>query len=488
MYRLPKIGIENLSYPLHDRIESFEQREADLKKELEITRQENARWSNFMEKAHDIIYRTDADGYFTYTNPASERIMGYASEEIIGRHYLEMVRPDYHEKAVHLYGKQFSYRISDTYFELPLMAKNGREIWVGQHVQLLITAEQITGFQAIARDNTEQKRSKEELESSLSLLSASLDSTADGLLIVDREGRINRWNRNFAAMWKIPEGILAGRNDDQALNYVLKQLSDPEKFIAKVIKLYSLPEESSFDQITFLDGRVFERYSQPQKLEDEIVGRVWSFRDITEHKQDKEKLQCTLDKLREALGGIIQVVSQTVEKRDPYTAGHQRRVSELARTIAKEMGFTSDQVDGLRLAGIIHDLGKISVPAEILSKPDKLTELEFELIKLHPQSGYDILKNVDFPWPIARIVLEHHERIDGSGYPKGLKGEDLLPETKVLVVADVVEAIASHRPYRPALGVDKALEEIKKNSGIHYDPKVVETCIKLFVEKGYKFK
>ena len=177
----------------------------------------------------------------------------------------------------------------------------------------------------------------------------------------------------------------------------------------------------------------------------------------------------------------------TVETRDPYTAGHQRRVADLSRAIARAIGsLTTEQIDGLRMASTIHDIGKISVPAEILSKPKKLTDIEFSLIKVHPQSGYDILKDIDFSWPIARMVLEHHERMDGSGYPNGLTGSDLLLESRILAVADVVESMASHRPYRPALGINAALDEIAKNKGVLYDPEVVDVCLKLFNEKGYK--
>jgi putative nucleotidyltransferase with HDIG domain len=175
----------------------------------------------------------------------------------------------------------------------------------------------------------------------------------------------------------------------------------------------------------------------------------------------------------------------TVETRDPYTAGHQRRVSNLAREIAKEMGVSKDQIQGVRMAGVIHDIGKISVPAEILSKPGKISENEFGIIKEHPNVGYNILKTVDFPWPIAQIVLQHHERIDGSGYPNGISGEDILLEARILAVADVVEAMASHRPYRAALGINVAFNEISKNHGSLYDPKVVDACLRLFKEKGY---
>ncbi len=193
-------------------------------------------------------------------------------------------------------------------------------------------------------------------------------------------------------------------------------------------------------------------------------------------------------KLRKALGGIIHAAARMVETRDPYTAGHQRRVTDLARAIAKEMGLSQDQIDGIRMAGTIHDLGKLSVPADILSKPGRISEPEFEIIKTHPQVGYEILKEIEFPWPVAQIVLQHHERMDGSGYPQGLSGEDILQEARILTVADVVEAMASHRPYRPALGIDKALDEISQKRGILYDPEVVDITLKIFTEKEFELK
>ena len=197
-------------------------------------------------------------------------------------------------------------------------------------------------------------------------------------------------------------------------------------------------------------------------------------------------LQDSMEKLGKALEGSILAIASTVETRDPYTAGHQQRVADLACAIAKEMGLPDDQIYGIRMGGVIHDLGKISIPAEILSKPGRITEIEFELIKTHPQVGYDILKTNEFPWPIAQMVLQHHERMNGSGYPAGLSGEGILLESRILGVADVVEAMASHRPYRPALGIDKALQEISRNKGSFYDHEVVEACLKLFEEKRFK--
>jgi HD-GYP domain-containing protein (c-di-GMP phosphodiesterase class II) len=186
--------------------------------------------------------------------------------------------------------------------------------------------------------------------------------------------------------------------------------------------------------------------------------------------------------VRIALQGVIHVVARTIETRDPYTAGHQRGVANLAVAIARRLGLSEDRLEGLKLAATVHDLGKISIPAEILAKPSRLTEVEIGMIRTHPGAGYEILRKVEFPWPIAQMVLQHHERINGSGYPQGLQAPDILLEAKILGVADVVDAMCSHRPYRAALGISKALAEIRQNRGLLYDPAVVDACQEYFQE------
>jgi PAS domain S-box-containing protein len=210
--------------------------------------------------------------------------------------------------------------------------------------------------------------------------------------------------------------------------------------------------------------------------------------DITERKQAEERLKETLESLRMAISTTIQVMVSAVEVRDPYTAGHQVRSADLAHAIATDMGLPQEKINGIRMAGSIHDIGKLSIPAEILSKPTKLTEIEFSLIKEHSRRGYEMLKDVESPWPLAEIVLQHHERMDGSGYPRNLKGEEILIEARIISVADVVEAMASHRPYRPARGIDVALEEIENNKGTLYDADAVDTCLRLFREKDYQLE
>ncbi len=212
-----------------------------------------------------------------------------------------------------------------------------------------------------------------------------------------------------------------------------------------------------------------------------------NFKDITRIKNVEQKLEQSYEKLQKTMDAIISTMSKIIEAKDPYTVGHQQRVSQLATALAQEWGLLQDRIEGIRIASLVHDIGKISVPTEILSKPNIINDLEFNLIKNHPETGYDILKSINFSHPIAQITLQHHERMDGSGYPNHLNGEDILLDAKIIGVADVVEAMSSHRPYRPALGTDKALEEIEKNKGTLYDAALVDLCIDLFRKKDFAF-
>ncbi|MBI1423503.1 MAG: PAS domain S-box protein [Gammaproteobacteria bacterium] len=214
---------------------------------------------------------------------------------------------------------------------------------------------------------------------------------------------------------------------------------------------------------------------------------ILTARDRREHERLQKQHLESIERLDEALADTIRAISLTLEKRDPYTAGHQQRVSDLSVAIGAELGLDTEHLLGLRLGAMIHDIGKIYVPAEILNRPGRLTQPEFEIIKTHPQVGYDIVKDIKFTWPVAQMILQHHERLDGSGYPQGLKGDTILFEAKIIAVADAVEAISAHRPYRPALGVDKALEEILKYRGIFYDPEIVDICLRLFSERRFSF-
>ena len=234
---------------------------------------------------------------------------------------------------------------------------------------------------------------------------------------------------------------------------------------------------STYETAVAKNLELIEAQSELQELNRDLEDRV---------RRRTAALTVTMEKLHRSVHDTVKAMAGLVEAADPYTAGHQERVGALALAIATELGLDDDRIDGLRVAGVIHDIGKISVPRQLLVKPTRLTDMEMDLIRGHAEAGYIVLRDIEFPWPVARVVHEHHERMDGSGYPQGLTGDQLLLESRVLAVADVVESMAAHRPYRPALGVDAALAEIRQNRGVLYDPDVADACCRLFEERGYQ--
>ena len=339
------------------------------------------------------------------------------------------------------------------------------------------------------RDVTERKRAEMELLEAKALVETIVEHIP--LMIFLKEAtdlRFVIFNRAGLELLGYDRKALIGKNDldffppEQAAHFMAKDretlaghgvVDIPEEFIQTAKKGLRVLHTR---KISIMGGDGIAKY---------LLGIS---EDVTESKKSEAHLRETLLGLRNALGGVIQVLSAVSEKRDPYTAGHQRRVADLAQAIAQELGLPPDRVEGIRVAGVIHDIGKMSVPAEILSKPTRLSEIEYKMIQSHAQIGHDILGDVKFSWPIANIILQHHERMDGSGYPQGLKGDDILLESRILAVSDVVEAMASHRPYRPALGIEAALQEIENNKGVLYDPAVVSACLTLFREKSFEFK
>ena len=304
-------------------------------------------------------------------------------------------------------------------------------------------------------------------------LSALLKSIGDGVIATDKSGTITFMNplAERLTAWHQKEALR------QPLREVFRTVvsrdgDEPEIVLwARNGKKFSIEETN----MPMSDGR------------NNSSGHVLVFRDISARKSAEKELKESWEKLHEALEGTIQAMALTIEIRDPYTAGHQRRVSKLSCAIAQDLGMSEFEVEGLRVAGDIHDIGKIYVPAEILSKPGQITAIEYGIIKTHPQVGYDILKTIKFPWPVAEIVLQHHERLDGSGYPLGLVAEHILKQARILTVSDIVEAMSSHRPYRPAQGIDKALAEVVQNKGRFYDTDAVDACVKLFQENRFHF-
>lgn len=272
---------------------------------------------------------------------------------------------------------------------------------------------------------------------------------------------------------------------------VTKDKNFPRAEIAGKVGLkagVAIPVMMDSEVVAVMDFFLREAREQESRFIDLVSSVAAQLGTVIEKKRADEKVRDSVKRLQAALSGVIGALASTVERKDPYTAGHQQRVSRLAAALAREMGLSEESIEGLRMAGTLHDLGKIAVPAEILSKPGTISEYEFNIVKSHPQIGYEILKEIEFPWPIARIVREHHERFNGSGYPQGLSGDDIMLEARILGVADTVEAMASHRPYRPSLGMKAALEEIAKFKGKLYDPQAVDACMKLCYDKGFELE
>ena len=314
-----------------------------------------------------------------------------------------------------------------------------------------------------------------QIEEELRTQALVFENIHDGIFMTDLTGNITRWNPAAERMF--------GYYKDEVFCKTLGTLA------TKIIK-GQLRDGQWIGEMDFTrkDGTrgICETTVIPLRDRDDTTTAVCGVcRDITESRKAQEDLKRSYEQLGKTFIATVNALASAAEARDPYTAGHQRRVTVLACAIATEMGLTDEQFDGLRLAGLIHDIGKINIPAEILNKPGKISEIEFNIIKTHPEMGYDIVKEIEFPWPVARIMLQHHERLDGSGYPQGLMNGGIMLEAKILAVADVIEAMASHRPYRPALGIDVALAEIAKNKDILYDPGVVDSCQRLFIEKGF---
>lgn len=332
-------------------------------------------------------------------------------------------------------------------------------------------------------DITERKQAEIILQDERERIKAILDLVGDPIFVKDNDHRFTLANNAFYDMLCMDENSVLGKTLAEV--FLEKEMNGYLEADRRVLDtgMHDLREEAL--TVNNVTSTVI---TQKSRLIDESGNRflVGSFHDITKRKQMEKTLLETLERLRKVTRSVIDVIVMAVKSRDPYTSGHQKRVSDMAQAIASEMGLPDQQIEGIRIAGLVHDLGKISIPAEILSTPRKLSDLEYSLIKTHAQNGYEILKSVDFDWPVAQMVYQHHERVDGSGYPQGLKGDDIILEARIIAVADVVEAMASHRPYRPALGIDVALEEIEHQKGVLYDPTVVDACLKIFREKGYQ--
>jgi len=441
------------------------------------------------DNSNDWIYLINPDQKLLYVSPSSERITGYLPTEFINNQelFFNIIHPDDREQVKpHL--QNLDEDPQSHFIEFRIITKEGKIRWIDHSCLPAYTEDgKFSGRAGTNRDITDRKEAEQQIKErikelellySLGEIAGKEDLTLDKLYQEFTDILPQSWQYSEIACAR----IVIGDSEFHTKNFAESawMQSAPVKVSGTVvgkIEVGYLEEMPKEGEGSFL--------KEEKQLIDSIAERLGQ---ITQRRQAEDALQQTLKSLRKAVSSTIQVIVSTLEARDPYTAGHQIRVADLTRAIATEMNFSKDRIEGVFMAASIHDIGKLSVPAEILSKPGKLTETEFSLIKEHSKKGYEILKNVESAWPLAEIVYQHHERMDGSGYPRNLKGDEILMEARILAVADVVEAMASHRPYRPTLGIDAALKEIEDNRGVLYDADVVDVCLRLFREKGFQLK
>jgi PAS domain S-box-containing protein len=423
-----------------------------------------------------IIYEAKGNGrdfIIENINPAVEKIEKIKKEDILGKSVLKVFPAVKDSGLFKVFQEVWKTGKSQQH---PLSLYQDQRItgWRENYIYRLPSGEIV----AVYDDITDRRLAEKELKESEEKYRTVFENTGTAMIIVEEDMTISVTNRQF----------------EQLSGYSKEEIENKMKWTELVI-----PEDLERMKEYHLLRRK-EKESAPTSYEfslrDKLGGikNIWlkvgmipgtkksvaSLTDITDRKTYEGKLKKSIE-------DVIYTIGKITETRDPYTSGHQLKVSKLSTAIAQKMKLPQEKIEGIRIASLIHDIGKISIPSEILSKPSKLSEIEYRLIKNHSQIGYDILKSIEFSWPIAQIVLQHQERLNGSGYPQGLKGDNILLEAKIIAVADVIEAMSSHRPYRPALGINKALEEISINRGILYVPEVVDVCIRLFKEKDFKF-
>jgi PAS domain S-box-containing protein len=458
----------------------------------EAMRESEKRYRLLAENATDVIWVTDLKLKPTYFSPSVTRLLGCSVEEAMVGTLEGTLAPSSIDRAIRAFKRAMAATRQDPAgpttpqrLELEFIRKDGSTIWLDTTVGFIRDAEgQPIEIMGVLRDVTERREAEKALRISEERFRHLIDTTSDWVWETDEQGTYTYVSpRIHEILGYLPEEVL-GRDASVIMS---------SKSAGRMAKVFGSAVTSgmpfTFVEVSIVhkDGRQVTAEISGVPFFDEggtvVRGYRGIARDITQRKLVEEQVQRSYQDLQRMLEGTIQAITLMVETRDLYTAGHQQRVTQLACAIAQEMGLSNEQIQMIHMAGRLHDLGKIFIPIEILSKPGQLNDMELAIIKTHPRAGFDILKNIEFPWPVADVVLQHHERVNGSGYPSGLRGEEILLEARILAVSDVVEAMSSHRPYRPALGVEKALKEIVQNKGILYDPDVVSACLRVFWEK-----
>ncbi len=461
-------------------------------------------WAGINRESYDQLFKTiflnsptgkyvGQSGKLVLCNPAFEKITGHRKHDLRDVEHLSLVVPDDRER-VRRDAIRMLKGLRKTPYQFRVCTRRGEVRWVTETVVSIV----YHGRRAVLGnfiDITERIKVEDDLLSSRDLLQNVIDATPDWMCVKDLEHKYVLVNKSFAQAQHLSPQDMIGRPDtdffaeDLCLGNLHKGIAgfhhdDLQAFQGRLV-------QNPGTVVTWADDsqHIYDTYNIPlrDKAGDIYAVLVYS-RDSTERQRAEEDREASLNALQRTLRALVDTMVKVVEMRDPYTAEHQQRVAELSGAIAREMKMDEQRIEHLVMAAKIHDIGKMYVPSDILSKPGKLTATELDLIKTHTLGSYSILRDIEFSRPIALMVLQHHERLDGSGYPQGSTGKEMLTESKILAVADVVEAMSSHRPYRAALGIEKALAEISKNKGKLYDPEVVDVCLMLFKEKGFKFE
>jgi len=461
----------------------------ERKRAEEALQQSEAQLRTLIDTLPDLVWLKDPEGVFLSCNRRFESLFGVAEENIVGKTDYDFVSKDLadffreRDKAAAAAGGPTANEE-----ELEFVEDGHKEIVETIKTPIVASDGRLIGVLGVGRDITARRQAEEELKQSEARLTAAQAVAKVGSWETDLGDLSVIWSEETYRIFEIDaDGF-------QSTHPSFLEFVHPEDRAQTDAALTQSFDSGSLNTVQHrivtprgLVKSIEERWRILRDDEGRPVRAVGTCQDITERKQAEEEVRRQAEQLRRTVEGAVLAMSHVVETRDPYTAGHERRVSELATAIAAEMGLEGEALSALRLGGLIHDVGKVAVPAEILAKPGLLSEVELNLIKQHPETGFEILAAIDFGLPVAEMVLQHHERLDGSGYPKGLSGAEILPEARILAVADVVEAMSSHRPYRAALGMEAALAEVRAHAGVKYDAAVVAACVRLFEEQGFAF-
>ena len=437
-----------------------------------------------------VLFKGYIDGTVDFFDEKVEKLTGYPKKVFESRRkkWTDLILEEDLREVKNAFSKSLK---ADKLYTREYRIKNYRKkiIWVQERSTIICDENgRVQHLIGMLFDITHRKEAEQTIKEGQHLLSSIYTSIQDGITILNPDLGIVQVNPTMGK-WYTSAQPLVGKKCYQA--YHRQEL--PCRPCPAHRTLATGAPHSEIVARKDLHGRCsgwLEEYSFPWRNNGsgKIKGVIVYVRDITARIKSEDEVEESMKKLKKTLNATVTALASTVETRDPYTAGHQGRVAQLACAIGQEMELSKDLIEGLRVMGYLHDIGKIAIPSEILCKPGKLGEYEMHIIKGHPLIGHDILKEIEFPCQVAQVVLQHHERLNGTGYPSGLLGQDILLEAKILSVADVIEAMASHRPYRPAVGLEKALEEILENDGILYDSDVVRACLNLFTEKSFTFK